>query len=101
MLWPGYDPHQLARNIVPGQARSLDMATPGAIDTDRDLNPSIKGSMIWNPNPAVVLPNTAQVMRGLGGEYPFCVVLEHIMTNTARFTDIVLPSTAQLEYIDL
>ena len=77
------------------------MATLGNILTDQDLDPPIKGLMVWNMNPAVVLPNAAQVMRGLGREDLFTVVLEHFITDTARYTDIVLPSTTQLEHFDL
>ena len=100
--WPVFHGDRAAcPELAPGQPRSLDMATLGAILTDRDLDPPIKGLMVWNMNPAVVLPNAAQVMRGLGREDLFCVVLEHFMTDTARFADIVLPSTTQLEHFDL
>jgi anaerobic selenocysteine-containing dehydrogenase len=37
----------------------------------------------------------------LARENLFTVVLEHFLTDTARFADIVLPSTTQLEHFDL
>jgi anaerobic selenocysteine-containing dehydrogenase len=37
----------------------------------------------------------------LAREDLFTVVLEHFLTDTARFADIVLPSTTQLEHFDL
>ena len=83
------------------ERRSLDLAALGSHLTDETLNPPIKGLMVWNMNPAVVLPNAAQVWRGLGRDDLFTVVLEHFMTDTARFADIVLPSTTQLEHFDV
>ena len=87
--------------LIPTRTRSLDMAKLGPNLTDERLHPAIKGMMIWNMNPAVVLPDSGQVWRGLGREDLFTVVLEHFMTDTARFADIVLPSTTQLEHFDL
>ncbi len=100
--WPVlHEDRAACPDLSPGQPRSLDMATLGNILTDQDLDPPIKGLMVWNMNPAVVLPNAAQVMRGLGREDLFTVVLEHFITDTARYADIVLPSTTQLEHFDL
>ena len=87
--------------LAPARPRSLDMAALGPNLTNEHLDPPIKGLMVWNMNPAVVLPNAGQVRRGLGREDLFTVVLEQFMTDTARFADIVLPSTTQLEHFDL
>ena len=84
-----------------GQPRSLDLAMLGPVLTDESLDPPIKGLMVWNMNPAVVLPNSREVWRGLAREDLFTVVLEHFLTDTARFADIVLPATTQLEHFDL
>ncbi len=87
--------------LATGQSRSLDMALLGQHLNDTAMDPPIKALMVWNMNPAVVLPDTAEVWRGLAREDLFTVVLEHFMTDTARFADIVLPSTTQLEHFDL
>ena len=100
--WPVIHEDQAANpGLASGSSRSFDMAALGPILSDERLDPPIKGLMIWNMNPAVVLPNAGQVRRGLGREDLFTVVLEHFMTDTARFADIVLPSTTQLEHFDL
>ncbi|MFT5116253.1 MAG: anaerobic selenocysteine-containing dehydrogenase, partial [Parasphingorhabdus sp.] len=96
-----YEDAAACPELIPNQTRSLDMAKLGLNLTDDRLHPAIKGMMIWNMNPAVVLPDAGQVWRGLGREDLFTVVLEHFMTDTARFADIVLPSTTQLEHFDL
>jgi anaerobic selenocysteine-containing dehydrogenase len=87
--------------LIPNKTRSLDLAKLGPNLTDEHLFPAIKGMMIWNMNPAVVLPDAGKVCRGLQRDDLFTVVLEHFMTDTARLADIVLPSTTQLEHFDL
>jgi anaerobic selenocysteine-containing dehydrogenase len=100
--WPVmHEDRAAGSNLTAGRPRSLDMAALGHTLTDERLDPPIKGLMVWNMNPAVVLPNTGQVWRGLAREGLFTVVLEHFMTDTARFADIVLPSTTQLEHFDV
>ena len=100
--WPVmHEDRAASPELTPGRPRSLDLARLGPVLTDERLDPPIKGLMIWNMNPAVVLPNAGQVWRGLSREDLFTVVLEHFLTDTARFADIVLPSTTQLEHFDL
>ena len=67
-----------------------------------DLNdPPIQGLYVYHSNPAAVTPDQNQVLRGLQRENLFTVVHERFMTDTARYADIVLPSTSSLEHSDL
>ena len=81
--------------------RFLDMARLGETLTDPSLDPPVHGLMIWGTNPAVVQPDAGRVRRGLAREDLFTVVIEHFLTDTARFADVVLPSTTQLEHFDV
>ena len=87
--------------LMNGEPRTLDMASLGSILTDASLSPPVNGLMIWNANPAVSQIDAARVRQGLAREDLFTVVLEHFLTDTARYGDIVLPSTTQLEHFDL
>jgi anaerobic selenocysteine-containing dehydrogenase len=71
--------------------RFLDMARLGETLTDPALDPPVHGLMIWGTNPAVVQPDAGRVRRGLLRDDLFTVVLEHFMTDTARFADVVHP----------
>jgi anaerobic selenocysteine-containing dehydrogenase len=52
-------------------------------------------------NPAASVPNQSQALRGLAREDLFTVVVDHFLTDTARYAYIVLPSTMQIEHRDL
>jgi anaerobic selenocysteine-containing dehydrogenase len=64
-------------------------------------DPPIRGLYVYSANPAVVTPDQNQVLKGLAREDLFTVVHERFLTDTARYADIVLPSTSSLEHSDL
>ena len=66
-----------------------------------ELDHKINSLFVYNSNPAVVAPEQDKILRGLAREDLFTVVSEHFITDTARYADIVLPSTTQLEQFDL
>jgi len=82
------------------QTRSVNMTRLGEVLTG-DLNPPIKGLFVYNCNPAVTVPDQNAVLQGLAREDLFTVVFEQVMTDTARYADILLPATTFLEQYDL
>jgi anaerobic selenocysteine-containing dehydrogenase len=88
-------------DLAPRKTRSLDMARLGEHLTSTSLEPPIRGLMVWTHNPAVTQPDAVRVREGLSREDLFTVVIEHFLTDTARYADVVLPSTTQLEHFDI
>ncbi len=88
-------------DLLPRDSRSLDRARLGEHLTSTDLDPAVKGSMIWSHNSLVNRPDVETVRRGLSRDDLFTVVIDHCLTDTARHADILLPSTTQLEHFDI
>jgi len=64
-------------------------------------DPPINMLFVYNSNPAVTTPNQGKVLRGLERADLFTVVFEQVMTDTARYADVLLPNTTFLEGYDL
>ena len=56
--------------------------------------------LIQGANPAVTANDQQLMLSGLANEDVFTVVHDQVMTDTARFADVVLPATTQFEVDD-
>ncbi len=63
--------------------------------------PPVSVLFVYNCNPAATVPDQNRVVRGLQREDLFTVVFEQVMTDTARYADLVLPATTFLEHYDI
>ncbi len=88
-------------DLRPGPVRSINMSALGEALTDRSLDPPVAALLVWNSNPAAVAPDQEQVLAGLARGDLFTVVLEQFMTDTAKYADVILPATTQLEHLDV
>ncbi len=64
-------------------------------------DPPVKALFVYNSNAAVTAPDQNAVLRGLEREDLFTVVHEQVMTDTARYADVLLPATTFLEGYDI
>lgn len=83
--------------------RTINMNTIGddlLRDSSPDFGPKIEAVIVYNANPVAIAPDSAKVQRGFEREDLFTVVLEHFLTDSADYADIVLPATTQLEHVD-
>ncbi|MFM8894898.1 MAG: molybdopterin-dependent oxidoreductase, partial [Actinomycetales bacterium] len=85
------------RTIRPG----FNMARLGQVLIDPAAAPRIDLLFVHNSNPAVILPDQNTVIAGLEREDLFTVVVDQFITDTARYADIILPATTQVEHLDL
>jgi anaerobic selenocysteine-containing dehydrogenase len=81
--------------------RVLNMNHTGRWLTDRTLEPPVKVLFVQGANPAATAPNQRLVHEGLAREDLFTVVHEQVLTDTARFADVVLPATTHFESTDV
>lgn len=84
--------------------RTINMSTIGDAllrESSQAFGPKIEALVVYNSNPVAVAPESPKVVRGFARDDLFTVVLEHFMTDTADLADYVLPSTTQLEHLDV
>ena len=72
-----------------------------ALTGELALDPPIKALFVYNCNPVTQSAEQDKIVAGLAREDLFTVVSEQFMTDTADYADIVLPSTTQVENLDL
>jgi len=99
----GFDYEVLERpDLMPAPVpRTINMIHLGRALTDSALAPPVRSLYVYSSNPAAVCPDQTLVLRGLAREDLFTVVHEQVMTDTARYADLVLPATTSMEHLDL
>ena len=80
--------------------RIINMNHLGRVLTEPQ-DPPIKMLFVYNCNPAATMPDQNRVLKGLQRVDLFTVVFDQVMTDTARWADVVLPATTFLEHYDL
>jgi anaerobic selenocysteine-containing dehydrogenase len=64
-------------------------------------DPPVQALFVYASNPMASVPHQAKVRRGLAREDLLTVVVDHFLTDTVRYADVVLPATMQTEHQDL
>ncbi len=74
---------------------------PESADGPSALSPPVKVLFVYNANPLASTPAQDAIERGLARDDLFTVVHDQVMTDTARWADLVLPAATFLEGTDL
>jgi anaerobic selenocysteine-containing dehydrogenase len=64
-------------------------------------DPPVKVLFVYNNNAAVTSPDQRRILQGLEREDLFTVVFDQVMTDTARYADVLLPNTTFFEGYDI
>jgi anaerobic selenocysteine-containing dehydrogenase len=75
--------------------RMINMNRLGRVLEESD--PPVKVLFVYNNNAVVTTPDQRRLLRGLEREDLFTVVFEQVMTDTAKYADVILPATTFLE----
>ena len=88
-------------DLRPHPRRAIEMGKLGEALTELPAAEAVRALIVYNSNPAGVVPDQAKVLAGLARDDLFTVVVEQFMSDTARYADVVLPATTQIEHLDL
>jgi len=98
----GLNTRAVARTDIKGaRTRTVNMVQLGRALSDPALDPPIKALVVFDCNPAAVLPNQNLVRAGLAREDLFTVVSDLFVNDTALYADYVLPATSFIEHWDV
>jgi anaerobic selenocysteine-containing dehydrogenase len=81
-------------------ARLVNMNHLGRMLTDA-VDPPVKVLFVYNCNPLATAPNQNLIRRGLERDDLTTIVFDQVLTDTARYADVVLPATTFLEQYDV
>jgi anaerobic selenocysteine-containing dehydrogenase len=101
--WLKWEPGAVSHSFdpaCPAEPRTLNMNRLGSILLG-EANPPIYSLFVYNANPVASSPNAGKIVEGLKRDDLFTVVHELFETDTARYADLLLPATSQLEHVDL
>ena len=87
-------------DLLTGNPRTVNMIKLGWALTELD-DPPVMALFVYNSDPVNTAPNREKVLRGLMREDLFVVVHDIFFTDTARYADVLLPATTQLERLDI
>ncbi|WP_088288487.1 molybdopterin-dependent oxidoreductase [Kineosporia sp. A_224] len=94
------DAHQRPDLRPAGPGRGLVMSRLGRELLTRS-DPPVQVLVVWAGNPVVSNPDQRTTRAGLAREDLFTVVVEHTLTDTTAYADLVLPGAMQHEQLDL
>jgi anaerobic selenocysteine-containing dehydrogenase len=87
-------------NCPPASSRVINMNTLGRALTELN-DPPITTLFVYNCNPVATMPDQNRVIKGLQRPDLFTVVFDQVMTDSAKYADLVLPATTFFEHYDV
>jgi anaerobic selenocysteine-containing dehydrogenase len=84
-----------------GPTRLVNMNLLGRVLLGEIAPPPVMALFVYDCNPVVTVPDQNRIVQGLRREDLFTVVFDAVLTDTARYADVVLPATTFLEHDEL
>lgn len=86
--------------VPQANTRVINMNQLGRVLTDVN-DPPVTTLFVYNCNPVATMPDQNRVIKGMQRDDLFTVVFDQVMTDSAKYADLVLPSTTFFEHYDV
>ncbi len=88
-------------DLIPPGTRTFNIVDISEKLLDKTLDPPVMATMIYNHNPVCTHPDQAKMIRALSREDLFVVGCDIVMTDSMKYSDIILPAASHFEYDDI
>ena len=88
-------------DLVPDGTRTFNIVDVAQKLLDKDLDPPVKATMIYNHNPVCTHPDQKSLIRALQREDLFIAGCDVVMTDSMAFADVILPAASHFEFDDV
>jgi anaerobic selenocysteine-containing dehydrogenase len=88
-------------DFIPENTRTLNILNVSKHILTDDIDPAIRGLVIYNHNPVATHPDQHRMMRALAHPDLFTVGIEVAMTDSMPYADVILPACGPFEIADL
>jgi anaerobic selenocysteine-containing dehydrogenase len=83
------------------ETRIINMNRLGRVLLGELSPPPVQALFVYDCNPVATVPDQNRILRGLAREDLFTVVFDPVLTDTARYADVLLPAVTFLEQSEL
>ena len=88
-------------DLIPDGTRTFNIVDVARKLLDKDLDPPVMATMIYNHNPVCTHPDQKTLMRALSREDLFIAGCDVVMTDSLAFADVILPAASHFEFDDI
>ncbi|WP_419910140.1 molybdopterin-dependent oxidoreductase [Hoeflea sp.] len=88
-------------DLVPDGTRTFNIVDVARKLLDKDLDPPVMATMIYNHNPVCTHPDQKTLMKALMREDLFIAGCDVVMTDSLAYADVILPAASHFEFDDV
>lgn len=88
-------------DLIPDGTRTFNIVDVARKLLDKDLDPPVMATMIYNHNPVCTHPDQKTLIRALSRDDLFIAGCDVVMTDSLAFADVILPAASHFEFDDI
>lgn len=88
-------------DLIPDGTRTFNIVDVARKLLDKDLDPPVMATMIYNHNPVCTHPDQKTLIQALSRDDLFIAGCDVVMTDSLAFADVILPAASHFEFDDI